>query len=380
MTRPLLTWLAAYATACLLPAQPVTWTSIPPGYLAFPGDSGVSLPARWAQGRMQIIVESTIIPTDLPGKTIKRVRVRRPALVAEPAYAARTLTMTLTLGVPTKLPGFMVTDIAQNRPATTTVVAGPLSYSIPATNPHGPGDPVAADLVDLPLSTPYLFPSAPGGLYLEWETASPTLDVSAGHWVDAIYSFGGTDLGGAFMLGNGGCGTSTTLSPPMQLGPGDTVPPTLGGPCKIALRGAKSGSDAWLRFGQEDTDTNLPPIGSGIAFGAPMSGIGMPGCWFWSTTAAITLKSTTDFFGQVTFTLTLPNIPALRGQRLQSQAYCRDASLNALGLAASNGLVLVPNEVGVKAAAATVFCFGAGVTVSQWPVFVGTIPVLLLGY
>ena len=381
MTRtPRLSALFVLGFGALAPAQGTTWASLPPSYESFPGDAAMSLPARWSQGKLQVIYNPILVPDEILGKTLKRVRVRRPAFVAEPAYPARSLTFTLTLGIPSKFAGYMLTDLPSNRPATTTIVATSVAYSIPATLPHGAGDAVAANLVDLPFSTPYAYPATAQGLYVEWETAAPTLDISTAHWVDAVYSFASNDKGGVFALGNGGCGSSTVVSPPMQLLPGDTFLPALGTYSKLLLRGAKPTVDVWLRFGQEDTDTNLPPIGAGLVFGASMSGVGMPGCWFWSATQAITLRTTADATGQAEFKLLLPNLPGLRGQRLQAQAYARDSGLNALGLGSSNGIILMPDAIGVGSDCATVFCMGAGCTVSLWPSWVGSAPVLLFGY
>ena len=76
----------------------------------------------------------------------------------------------------------------------------------------------------------------------------------------------------------------------------------------------------------------------------------------------------------------VPNDPLLKGKRLHLQAFCLDPALNALQLAASNGLTLVPDELGLKGSCATALCLGAGCTLSPWPILGSSAPVLLLAY
>jgi hypothetical protein len=378
---PLRSALSLLLAQLALPAQATTWVSLPPGYEKFPGNGAFSLPARWSQGTMQVIFDHPLLPQSLLGQTLKRVRVRRPAFVGEPPYPVRNLTFKLSVGIPGKPAAFLETDLAKNRPATppATVVAGPIAYSIPATQPHGKGDAVAADLVDLPFTTPFLYPATSQGLYVEWETGSPALDIGSTHWVDAVYSFANNDRGAVFTTGNGGCGSSAAPLP-MQLLPADSAAPALGTATRLTLRYARKSSEVWVLTGPLDTESVIPPFTGGVPFGASLAPAGAPGCHLWTGLLGASLRYTTDAFGQLDFQMTIPNDPLLKGQRLHLQAFCLDPTLNALRLAASNGLTLVPDELGLKGFLGTVVCLGSGCTASQWPAWINTAPVLLLGY
>ena len=365
-----------------LPAQAMTWTSVPPGFERMPGNGALAMPLRWSQGVMQVQCDKTILPTQLLGQSLRALRVRRPGFVGEPAYPALNVRLKVALGVAIGAANQMSSTLATNRPQKLTVVAGPLDYSVPATNPHAPGDATGAWLVDLPFATPYVVPQLAEPLFLEWEVLGSSYVIHDLHWVDALYSPGGSTQGFVATVGNGGCGPAAS-GLPMRLLPDSATPPAIGQKFTLRLENAKPSSQAFvvLNLHASDTFFTLTPYAPG-SFGVDLAPLGMPGCWSWTGFDTFwSLKTSAQ--GDLAHVIELPNASYLRGVRSGVQAFVAATGVNPAGFAASNGLYLAPDRsgvVGFAGSVATVLCPGPACTLSPWIAWVQTAPILLFGY
>lgn len=320
---------------------------------------------------MQVLVEGSVLPPALTTTPLTRVRMRRGAFAEDPAFPTRSIDCELRLGSTPVPARHLTSSLVSNRPANLTVAAARRTYSVPATPALGPGDAIGADLIDLPLDAPFTF--AGPNLFLEWRNLSPSLDVSAGHWVDAVQVNPAADLGLALLLGTRGCGTiGGALA--MSLVPDTMAPPALGVAFPLVLRNALPTAPGVLMAGLEPLQR--PPFG--LAFGQDLSVLGMPGCWLWAG-ADVTVSAAANAQGAMRAELTLPNVAALRSSQVSVQAVTPAPGQNVLGLATSSGVMLRPDFVGVFDRAVTVLDHRIDATLAAFPPFLGLTPVLLLG-
>jgi hypothetical protein len=75
---------------------------------------------------------------------------------------------------------------------------------------------------------------------------------------------------------------------------------------------------------------NTPPI--------PLGGVGMPGCTLLVPLDVVEFRVATA--GRSEWALAIPNTPALAGASFRQQAYVLDAAANALGITASNAVLV----------------------------------------
>jgi len=354
--------LAAAAPAqgrAVVPAVAATW----------PGNAAVSLPLRWSQGTLQVCVSSAILPAAVQGQ-LRGVRMRRPALLGEPPYAAvqRTLTVRacFTPTDPTSLGGALVA----NRPANLQVVAGPAAVAVAATQPANGAAPLGAEFLVVPFATP--LPVTAGNLFLEFEVTDAPLTIGDA-WVDAVWLPGGVDHGYATAIGDGTC----TLGPqPLQMQWSAAGGPQRSTTATLVLRGAPPGAAAFAFAGIEP-ETRAPGAGY-VGFGGDLAGIdpNLAGCRQW-TPIDVLWFGTADAGGN--YTLTFPIDPAVTQPRMRVgvQAGIVDFARPGLPLSVGNGALLMLDSAGVDNRCATVF-FPGPATTSPWGAQVGLMPVLVL--
>ncbi len=348
------------------------WESSPPRFERVPGNAGLSMPVRWSLGRMQVLIEASVLPATLRTTPLHRVRLRRAPFATDPAAPARAIDCELSFGSTTATARQITRDMVANQPSGVVVVAARRTYNVPATPALGGGDAVGADLVDLPLDAPFSF--AGPNLFVDWQNFAPSLVVSAGHWVDAVQIDLMGDLGLALPLGAHGCGSVGGTST-MILAPETSAPPTLGVAFPVAVRNTLPSVPGLLMASLEPLQRN--PLG--LPFGQELGVIGMPGCWLWAG-FDLALPATSTPLGVLRGSLTLPNLVALRSSQVSVQGVSLDPGLNGLGWAVSSGLMLRPDFVGVFDRASTVLEYRASSTISPWLPFVGLTPVILFGF
>lgn len=348
------------------------WESSPRSFERVPGNAAISMPVRWSVGLMQVLLEQSVLPTSMPTRPLQRVRVRRPAFASDPPDPVRTIDCELRLASVQNVARHMTIDMVANRPATLTVVAARRTVNVPATAAIGAGDAVGADLIDLPLDAPYSF--AGPNLFLEWENFAPTLDVSSGHWIDAVHAVGGTDLGAAMPLGSNGCGSRGGATT-MTLRADTTAPPAAGSAFPLLLNQALPTS-AGVVFTFFDPLLRGP---LGLGFGQNLTPLGLPGCHLWAG-PDLQYPAISDSTGDVRVSVALPASPLLRGRLVSLQAIMLDPAANGRGIAVSSGMLLRPNFLGVFDRAVTILDHRGGGGISPWPPFLGLTPVLQFGF
>lgn len=353
-------------------AAQTRWESGPRGFENLPGNAGLSLPARWSVGLLQVLMETSVAPPSLTSSPLQRVRFRRQAFAGDPADPVRTIDCELRLADSLAMARQLTVDMAANRPASLTVAAARRVYNVPATPALGPADSVGADLIDLPLDAPFAFQGP--SLFLEWQNYAPTQSVSTGHWVDAVHMPGGVDLGLAVQVGAHGCGSRGGTST-MTLQADTTAPPTLGTPFPVLVRNAAANAPGVV-FTFVDPLVRGP---LGLPFGQDLAAIGMPGCHLWAG-PDIQTSVAANALGDARTSVTLPNLIVLRGRPTSMQGITLDAAANTMGVAASSGLVLRPDFVGVFDRAVSIIEFRDNSTVSPWAPFLGLTPVVLFGF
>lgn len=359
-----------FLTCAATPAQ--TWFSVPPRFEPTPGNSGVSMPGRWAQGIMQVLLQPQQLPSNLAATPLLAVRLRRPAFAEEPAWPARTVTVAVHLGDTTRNADQASGRMPDNRPTPLTTVFPQATVNMPASAALGPRDAVGAVMLDLPFAAPWTF--AGPNLFIEFETFAGSQDVSAYHWVDAVDVTGG-DTGTTVPLGAFGCGSRTAR--PMVLEPtnfGSAM--QLGSAYPLLLRNTVPSAPGFvaLRF---DPVRNAP---LGLPMGSDLATLGMPGCVLWAASDAFVegaFFAVADANGNLRASVTLPDLPSLRGAQLGAQAFALDQGFNTLGVTSSNGLLIRPNFVGVFTQASTVLTHRPQEPFSPWRPFFGYTPVLL---
>ncbi|MEZ5966424.1 MAG: hypothetical protein R3F56_21490 [Planctomycetota bacterium] len=357
--------------ACGVTAQ-IRWESAPPGFERVPGNAAISMPVRWSVGLMQVLFEQSVLPASLTAQPLQRMRLRRPAFAGDPADPARTIDCELRLGDSQLLARQMGWDMPANRPASLTVVAARRTYSVPATPALGAGDAIGADMIDLPLDAPFTF--AGPSLFVEWQNYAPNQNVSTGHWTDAVHATGGVDLGGSMTLGSHGCGSRSGTTT-MTLTANGSSPPAAGSAFPLLLRQAVPTAPGVL-FTFFDPLLRNP---LGLSFGQDLTVLGLPGCFLWAG-PDIQTPIASDVVGEARASVTLPSSTLLRGRLVAVQALVLDTAANGLGVAASSGVLLRPNFMGVFDRVVTVLDNRPTAGTSLWPPFLGLAPILQLGF
>ncbi len=363
--------LAVAFLTSLAPAQITGTATVPAIARDLPGNAAIAMPARWKQGVMQVLIEASLLPPELHGQSIRQIRLRRPAFLGEPAYPALTRTLKVSAAFTPLAALNVVGTLAPNRPTNLQVVAGPLAVTIPATPAGGPGTALGAPFVTIPLTAP--LPVAPGNLFLEFETLDAPFGASPEHWVDAFWTNAGFDSGVAVTVGNGGCPVRPV---PLALRWNAASTPTVGVNANLELTGAPGQSLVWAIVG---LDPQTRPVGGAfLGFGASLAPFGLAGCFQWTPADGVVTGFTTQA-GTFPFSLPLPATVVVPGQRIGVQMAVLDATANALGIATSNGVVLVANTIGLGPRCNTVLTQGTQAT-SPWPPYRGMMPVLLFDY
>ncbi len=349
---------------------------VPAAMGSLPGNAALSMPLRWSQGTLQVRIDSQLLPAALTGQTITGLRLRRPSFLGEPDYPALQRTLTVRGGFQTQLAGQIGGNLVNNRPANLSVLFGPAPVNVGATTATGPATAIGADLLQIPFTQG--LPVGTGTLFLEFEVSDAPLQISTGHWVDAVWIKNGLENGYAVTVGNGSC---TTRPEPTELRWNDSVGPQVGSTAKFVVTGAQPAPGApglvlhWIGV---DPQT-APPGPTHFGFGVPMDAIdpGLAGCYWWAP-FTITWFGLTDTSGRIATTLQLAT-GVTPGMRLAVQAAWLDESRPGLPFSLSNGLLLTVTGVGVGGSCSSVF-FPGGATVSPWAPYVGQMPVLGLYY
>lgn len=365
-TLPLLLALSPFAAVV---AQ--NRSVVPAACAALPGNAALSLPLRWSHGALQVFVDSTLLPTNFVGRTISGLRLRRPAFLREPAYQGLQRTLTVRGCFRTQNAQQIGQDLTGNRPAATAVLFGPAQVSVAATPAQGADTAVGAEFLDLPFTTP--LPVIAGNLFLEFDVDDQPLQIDVGNWVDAVWFDNGNETGYAVPVGSGSC---TTRSTPTELVWTAATGPQVGGTATLRLTGAAPSSFVycWVGFDPVPRAPSPTYMGWGGSL-APLSA-GLLGCYQWVPLDS-SWSGSADTGGGYTASFTLASSFAVVGQRIGVQAAWIDSGRPGLPLSASNGVVMVPGNIGVGLHCSTVF-FPAGATWSPWLPYYGQMPVLTL--
>src|SRR5688572_26964084 len=98
---------------------------IPAACTTLPGNAALSLPLRWSHGTLQVRIDAALLPTGFIGRTISGLRLRRPAFLAEPGYAALQRTLTVRGAFQPETATQLGQSLVGNRPANLGVLFGP---------------------------------------------------------------------------------------------------------------------------------------------------------------------------------------------------------------------------------------------------------------
>jgi len=366
------------AVALLAVAAATQNVAVVPAVCAdLPGNAAVSLPLRWSHGTMQVFVDPPMLPTNFVGQTLTGLWLRRPTLPGDGAYGAITRTLTVRGAFQQPIAASMFGTLTQNRPANTAVLFGPAPVTSAAVAAPGAGTTVGADLLHIVFTQP--LPVTAGTLFLEFETGDAPLQVSADHWVDAIWNQGGVEAGMVAAVGDGSC---TTRSEPTRLAWTATGEPAAGATATFGVSGLPptfASSTGWA-FVWVGVDPVARAAGPGyLGFGGDLGILdpGLAGCRQWAP-FDLAWGGLSDAFGRYTTSFAVPGAAVL-GTRLGVQAGWLDPARPGLPLSVSNGLTLVLGSIGVNYRCNTLM-FPAGTTTSPWTTFVGMMPVLRLEY
>lgn len=360
--------IAALATAqqqAVVPALAAT----------LPGNAALSLPLRWSEGALQVVVDHALLPPAACAGGITGIRLRRPAFVGEPGYGPLSRTLTVRAGTTQRAAAWMLQFRDQNTPANAQVVFGPTAVQVAASGPLGAGDALGPWLLDLPFTVPIVLPAANDHLFLEIESSDPPFAVASDNWIDAVQFAGGIEGGYAAPLGNGGCGG---VAAPRLLWSGAAAPSRSS---QAALQLSLGPANA-LALALVSLDPQArAPGGTFAGFGAGLAGLGLPGCFQWSAPDLL-LVGHTSLVGIAAFGFAVPGAPLHAGDRIGVQAAVLDPAANPAGIALSNGVVLVLDQGGVGARASSLFLPGplTATSRSPWYPFVGLMPVLTVVY
>lgn len=369
-------------SACLLAvasARAQSRAVVPAVAETLPGNAAISMPLRWSQGFMQVWIGQSLLPAGLAGGTLSGIRLRRPAILGEPAYPAVTRTITVRAGFLNQPPTDLGDQRAFNMPASAVVVAGPAQFAVAASAPPAGAPGLGDEFLVIPFSTP--LPVQPGTLCLEFETSDAPFAV-APQWVDAVWMEGGVDQGYAVAVGDGSC---TTRTSPLQLTWSGASGPTRGTSANLRLVGAPAappngpGSLVLAFVGVDPQAHALAPdfFGYGAALGAIDPGL--VGCYQWSPIDLL-IVGQADVAGGFDVGFTVPSAGTTNGMRIGVQALFLDPSrTGVLPVSLSNGVVLQLNTSGVSTNCSTVF-FPGTLGQSPWPANRGLMPVIVLDY
>lgn len=389
--RPLLLLLCCASPAPLL-AQTLQAT-VPAIAAELPGNAGMSMPLRWGQGVLQVQIDKGMLPAALvEGRSITALRLRRPTLVDEPAYAALNRQLVVRAGFCSQHANTLVQDLAANRAAVNATatgtglvtVFGPATVAVPATAATTHADRLGAGLMTIPLSPPLPVPPAAtladAGLFVEFETVEAVFGADPGNWVDAVWVDPSAITGYAVPLGSRGCDPAHVFTLVYNTG----SPPRRGVAAQLGLDRAVPGALVVTFFGLEPlTHAVNPVLGNGfhLGLGQSLASLGMPGCVQWSPMDAIAF-GTSSQTGAYSWSIALPPAYTTVGMMLSVQAAELAPTANPLGVVVSNGQALVLDDNGIAAHCASVMFLGVPTATSQspWPAWQGLMPVLGLDF
>jgi hypothetical protein len=371
---PVAAVVAACAAGAAAPAQ--SRTVVPAACATLPGNAALSMPLRWSHGVMQVCIDATLLPQGFVGRTITGLRLRRPAFFGEPPYAALQRTLTVRGGFHPLRANQLGIGLAQNRPPALAVLFGPAPVPVPATAPVGPGAAVGDEVAFVQFTTP--LPVTAGSLFLEFESGDAPLQVSADHWVDAVWFENGVETGYAVPLGARTC---TSRSEPLELRWTDAAGPRAGAPAQLRLSGAPPSSAAppgfalaWFGLDPEPRAAAgfYPGFGGSLAAFDPA----LAGCHVWAPLDVVFFGAT-DAAGGYPVSFPLPPGIATPQLRIGVQGGYLDLSRPTLPVSVSNGVMLVVGGIEVGSRCVTIFFPGAATT-SPWLPYLGQMPVLVL--
>ncbi len=360
----------------LVPAAAQGLATVPPGFELAPGNGGLSLPARWSQGLMQVLMRQSTLPTAMQHQSLTGIQFRRPSFADEPAYAGKTLSFTLRLASTKMTMNQIRANMQDNRdlvasqstkvwnpplahPLTDlTQVARETNLNLPATGPNLPGQGVGQPMINLPFSQPFMFHGP--DLFVEWESDAASFTVDSGNWVDAIYLQNQGDVGLAVNVGYGGCGSVSGAGAPPMLLTSQTAHPQLGSNAVIRLENALANTDVFFNVAADSLlDQTLG--------GSLLDFLGAPGCYFWVEPLVVlthsfpsgpsSVRLATGAAGSLNVSLPVPADPTLSGLRVGFQAWMQDPTTNVAQLATSNAVVYFLGSVGLNSDAATVMAY-----------------------
>ncbi len=378
-TFPCLLAVHVMSCAAIAPLAAQNHSTLPLACASIPGNAAVSLPLRWSEGTMQVLIDSTMFPSNFIGQTITGLRLRKPSFLGEQAYPAVTRTLTVRGGFH-GLPAHQAGGTRNgNRPANLAVLFGPAPVTTAATAATNPGTAVGEQLFDITLTTPLLVIA--GNLLLEFETTDAPLQVSSDHWVDAVWFEDGAETGYAVTVGSGEC---TTRPEPTQLLWEGATGPQAGNTATLRLTGAPPTvpntssvgfAVAWFGLDPQPRAATANFVGYGISLGALDPGLG--GCHQWAPIDA-SWGGLTDQGGNFAVSFPLTAGVTTAGLRIGVQAAWLDTGRSGpLPISVSNGVMLVLNEIAVGNRCSTVF-FPGSLTASPWAPNYGMMPVIEL--
>ncbi|MCA8941172.1 MAG: hypothetical protein KDB80_01315 [Planctomycetes bacterium] len=364
-------FVAFAVLAAVSPAQ--EWATIPSGFDRLPGNAAVSVPGRWTWGRLQVLYDAALF-TDLVGESITGLRIRRPAFFDEPAYVGSTMTFEISLGPSPRDPANMSGNFNdQYDPASPMqVVYAQQSYAIPPTPAPGQADVVGESLVDLTFDQPFVVPAGTS-ILLEWRTIDTSLTVLGDGWADCVWLPSGQDVGLARHAGQNGCGNHGAMR--LDVAPGSEHP-ALGQTTNFRLEGAQHESSCHFAIGFEPVANT--PGGFGVDVTVfPFAGL----CQLWTPLQFFLAPVQTDAAGAVDFGFEFPSSNTLQGIQVGMQAFVVETDDQDLptAIAASNGVVLLMDSIGLGDMAATAL-FPADDATAPWIPWVGLCPIIEFSY
>ncbi len=341
---------------------------VPPLCAGLPGNAAVSLPLRWSHGTLQVWMDPQLLPPGLVGQSLTGVHFRRSTLLGDGANQALTRTITVRGGYRPETSGTMLPALAANRPIGMQVLFGPGQVTSLATPFPSAANAVGEDLLAIPFTTP--LPYATGSLVLEFEVDDAPLQISAAHWVDAVWFVGAQDNGYAVTVGAGSC---TTHSKPTELR-WVGASPAAGVTGLLELSGVRTPPGGSTMIAQWLT---LSPRASNFGISLTTMDPGLVGCHQWAATDILWIASAGQT-GTFAASIPLPTTATL-GTELGAQAAWVDDARPGMQVSVSNGVVLRLGYTSTGNFCASAFFLGDATT-SPWPVFFAQMPVLRLDF
>lgn len=362
--------LVALLTA---PLAAQTRAVAPPVAATLPGNAALSMPLRWSQGVLQVLVDAPLLPANFIGQQLMGLRLRRPAFLGEPAYAGVQRTLTVRAAF-TSMPAVQLGQFrAANQPANLQVVAGPAVFPVAPSQPPVPPASLGDEFLVISFAVP--LPVDPGSLFLEFEAGDGPLQLDE-PWVDAVWMRNGNDTGYAVPVGNADC---TTRSEPLVLQWSGGGGPRRGGDAVLTLGGATPHAAVLAWFGLDPLGHALGPgwLGYGASLQALDPALGH--CHQWAPIDASWLGFA-GAGGTYAVSFGLPAAVTRPGDRIGVQCAFLDPSrTSVLPLSLSNGAMLVLDTAGVRNLCASVH-FPGTASQSPWYPDLGLMPVLVLEY